>query len=90
MSKHTIKGPRHSREIQRVDEQAGVMDLPAAAGAHETPKLLLIRPSLVRSLLLEGAERSKLTLSGDDLFHGGGTEGADQLVLQVRDAHVET
>jgi hypothetical protein len=66
------------------------LDLPAAAGAHETPKLLLIRPSSVRGLLLESAERSKLTLSGDDIFHGGSTEGADQLVLQVRDAHVET
>jgi hypothetical protein len=66
------------------------LDLPAAAGAHETPKLLFIRPSSVRSLVLEGAERSKLTLSGDDLFHGGSTDGADQLVLQVRDAHEET
>ncbi len=47
-------------------------------------------PSLPRRLLLEGTERSKLTLSGNDLFHGGGTEGADQLVLQIRDAHVET
>ena len=26
----------------------------------------------------------------DDLLHGGGTEGADQLVLQVGVAHVET
>jgi hypothetical protein len=26
----------------------------------------------LRRLLLEGAERSKLTLGGNDLFHGGG------------------
>ena len=90
VGKHTIQRPRHSCEIQRVDQQARVLDLPAPAGAHETPKLLLIRASLVRSLLLQGAERSQLTLSGDDLFNGGGTEGADQLVLQVCDAHVET
>lgn len=32
----------------------------------------------------------KLTLSSDDLFHGGGTESPDQLVLQVCDADVET
>jgi hypothetical protein len=45
---------------------------------------------LPRRLLLEGAEGSKLSLSVDDLFHGGGTKSADQLVLQVCDAHVET
>src|SRR5439155_25487286 len=31
-----------------------------------------------------------VTLTLDDLFHGGGAEGADQLFLQVCDAHVET
>ena len=40
-------------------------------------------------LLLEGAERSKVALRVDDLLHGGGAERADQLVLQVCDAHVE-
>jgi hypothetical protein len=46
--------------------------------------------SLPRRLLLEGAERSKLTLRVDDLFHSGDTESADQFVLQVCDAHVKT
>ena len=46
-------------------------------------------PSLPRGLLLEGTERSEVALSVDDPFNGGRTEGADQLVLQVRDAHVE-
>jgi hypothetical protein len=45
---------------------------------------------LPRGLLLKGAERSKLTLGVEDLFHAGGTERADQLILQVCDAHVET
>src|ERR687898_293428 len=75
--------------MQRVDEQARVSDLPASATTHEAPKLLLSGPSLPRRLLLEDAERSKLTLGVEDLFHGGGTEGADQLILQVCDAHVE-
>jgi hypothetical protein len=78
------------REIKRVDEQTRVSDLPPAAAAHEAPKLLLSGPSLPRRLLLQGTERSKLTLSVDDVFHGGRTESADQLVLQVCDAHVET
>jgi len=59
-------------------------------GAEEAPELVLSGPSSPRRLLLEGAERFKVTLSVDDLFHGGDTEGADQLVLQVCDAHVET
>jgi hypothetical protein len=77
-------------EIKRLDEQTRVSDLPPAAAAHEAPKLLLSGPSLPRRLLLQGTERSKLTLSVDDLLHGGGTESADQLVLQVCDAHIET
>ena len=43
-----------------------------------------------RSLLLEGAEGSELSLSVDDLLHGSGTESADQLLLQVCVARVET
>src|SRR6266540_2004906 len=90
MSKYTVQRPRHLGEIQGVDEQGSVSNLPPAAAAHKAPELLLSGPSLPRWLLLEGAERSELTLSVHDLFHGGGTEGADQLVLQICDAHVET
>ncbi len=90
MSKYPIQRPRHFGEIQRIDKQTRVSDLPAAAAAHEAPKLCLLRPPLPRRLLLEGAERSKVSLSADDPFDGGGTEGADQLVLQVCDAYVET
>jgi hypothetical protein len=32
----------------------------------------------------------KLTLGGEDLLHGGGTDRADQPILEVRDAYVET
>jgi hypothetical protein len=89
MSEYQVKRPRHSVEIERIDEQTRVSDLPPASATHETPKLLLGGPSLPGSLLLERAEGPKLTLSVDDPFHGGGTESADQLVLQVCDAHVE-
>src|SRR6266508_1406933 len=88
-SKDAVERPRHLGEIERLDQQTRVSDLPAAATAHEPPKLLLIGPSLPRRLLLEGAEGSEVALSVDDLFHGGGTERADQLVLEVCDAHVE-
>lgn len=77
-------------EIERIDKQAGVSDLPAATAAHEAPKLLLVGPSLPRRLFLEGAKRPKVTLRADDLFHRGGAESADQLVLEVCDADVKT
>jgi len=90
MSKYQGKRPRHLGEIKRVDEQPRVSDLPAAAAAHEAPKLLLSGPSSPLGLFLEGAEGSKVSLSVDDLFHAGGTKSADQLVLKVCDAHIET
>jgi hypothetical protein len=89
MSQDTIERPRHAGEVQRVDEQLRVADLPATVGADEAPKLCLAAASSPRRLLLEGAERSKLALGRDDLFHTGGAKAADQLVLQVGDADVE-
>ena len=47
-------------------------------------------PPLPGGLLLERAEGPKFSLRSDDFFHGGGAEGADQRVLEVFDAHVET
>jgi hypothetical protein len=89
VSQYTIQRPRHAREIQRVDEQPRVPDLPAAVSADEAPELLGAAPCSPRRLLLERAERSKLALRLDDLFHTGRTKAAEQLVLQVSDAHVE-
>lgn len=88
--KDTIERPRHAREVQRINQQPRVADLPAAVGADEPPKLRLAAPSSPRRLLLERAERSKLPLALDDLFHSGGTKAADQFLLQVGDADVET
>ena len=42
-----------------------------------------------RRLLLKSAERAELALSVHHLLHGGGTESADELVLEVGDTHVE-
>jgi len=84
MSKYQVKRPRHLGEIKRLDEQTRVPDLPAAAAAHEAPKLLLIGPSLPRRLLLEGAERSKLSLSVNDPFHRGGTIRSTEAAPRAR------
>jgi hypothetical protein len=88
MSKDPIERSRHGREVQRVDQQPRVAGLPAAVGADEAPELRLAAASLPR-LLLERAERPKLTLALDDLFHRGGTKAADQLVFKVSVADIE-
>ena len=90
MSQNQVKRPRHLREFERLDEQARVADLSASAAAQPPPKLRLSRPSLPGGLLLQGAERSKVSLSLGDLLHGPGAESADQLLLQISYAHVET
>jgi hypothetical protein len=90
VSKYQVERPRDLGEIERLDEQARVSDLSAAAAAHEAAELLLDGPSLPRRLLLEGTEGSEVTVGIDDLFHRGGTESADQFVLQICDADVET
>src|SRR5207245_11072583 len=90
MGKDTVQRPRHLGEIERIDQQGRVSDLPATAASHEAPELFLMGPSLPRRLLLEGAERLELTLGVDDPLHGGCTEGTDQVVLLVCDAHVGT
>ena len=41
MSQRPVERPRHLSEIQRIDEQPCVPDLPAAAAAHEASQLLL-------------------------------------------------
>jgi hypothetical protein len=89
MRKHTVQRARNLRQIQGVDEQARVLDLPAAAGAHEAPKLRFFGAIPLRRLPLEGAEDPELALGVDDVFHGSDTERADQLVLEVRDTDVE-
>ena len=52
----------------------------------EAPKLLLDRPASLIGLLLHDAKRPELALCVDDLLDGIATEGADQLVLEIRHA----
>ena len=89
MSEEPLERPRDLSEVERLDEQLGISDLPPAAAAHEAPQLLVARPALPGGLLLECAERSEVSLLGDDLLDGGHTECADQLVLEVRVADEE-
>src|SRR5512132_569489 len=73
-----------------MDEQPCVTDLPAAPAAHESSQLFLSGPSAPCRLFLERAERVEVSLGRDHPFDRVGPERPDQLVLEIRDADVET
>src|SRR5438067_1938898 len=89
-SQSRIEWPRHTGEINRLDHSGRRLDLAAAVGAEEAPQLNFRLPRPPLRLPLERAEGLELALPFDDSFHRGDAESADQLVLQVRDAQVET
>ena len=82
-------GSGHACEIQRVDQRRRRSDLAAAVRTEESSEPFLIGPSTPLRLALEGPEGLQLALSLDDPLNGVGAEGADQLVLQIFDAHEE-
>ena len=89
MREHEVERSGHLGVVERLDEETRVADLPAAAAAHEAPELVLGGPALPLRLLLQGAEGAKVPVSLDDLLDRVGTEGANQLLFEVGDAHVE-
>jgi hypothetical protein len=86
MCEHTVERSRYAGEVERLDEESPVPDLPVR---HEAPELLLVRAVTMRFLLLVGTERPELAVLGEDALDGVGAEGADELVLQVGVAHEE-
>src|SRR5215471_62744 len=86
---YAVQRPGHAGEIERIYEQRRGLDLAAAVRAQEAAELLGVGPSPPGRLLLELAERFQLPRSVDDPLHRRDAERADELVLQVRDAHVE-
>src|SRR4029077_10647241 len=64
-----VQRPRHPTEIESLDQQPCVADLPAAAAAHEAPQLLPGLATAPFGLLLQCAKRSHVALSGNDRFH---------------------
>jgi hypothetical protein len=76
------------REVQRLDEAAGVLDL-AGAAAEEAAKLALDRATVPLRLPLERAERREIAVVRENLLDRVRAEGADQLVLEVQFADVE-
>jgi hypothetical protein len=89
MDKDAVEWSRDASEVESLDEQARVLDLPARAASHEAAKLLLSRASLPLRLLLEGAERADVAVSRENVFDRGDAEGPNQLGLEIGLAHVE-
>ena len=89
MGEHPLERTRHASRVERVHEQRSVLDLPPTRRAQEAPQLGIERPFPLRGLLLKRAERSQLALLGDDALDDVWAECANELVLQVRLAHVE-
>jgi hypothetical protein len=90
MGKDSFERPGHLLELEHFDEQLRVADLPTATAAHEASQLFLSGAPAPLGLLLERAEGSEVTFSIDDFDYRGDAQRADQLILEIRDAHVET
>lgn len=89
IGENSVEWSRDAVEIERVDEDAGVADLAAPAAAHEPAQLFLDGTATPRRHLLEGPEAMEITVAAQDVFDGYRTERANQLILQIRDAHEE-
>jgi hypothetical protein len=89
MGEDSVEWPRDALEIERIDEQAGVADLATSAAAHEPPKLLLGGTAAPLRHLLQRPESMEITVGAEDFFDGRHAKRTNQLILQVRDAHVE-
>src|SRR5262249_48162629 len=86
MCEHPGERPRDPAEVERLDEQARVPDLPVS---QPTVQLRFDRLVAVLDLLLERLEPRKIALLLGDLQHDTGAVGADELVLEVDLADVE-
>ena len=89
MAEHTVERPRNAGEIDRLDEYSRVADVPAVRAAQETAQLRFDTPPSPRRLLLESAEGPEVALGVKNLFDRGGTERANELVLEVCDTNEE-
>jgi hypothetical protein len=84
-----VQRPRNSCEIERLDQKPRVLDL-AGTAAEEAAELALCRPTLPLRLLLERAKGREVSVPRENLLDGLRAERADQFVLEVRVADIET
>jgi len=82
----SVERPRHTLEVERLDEEHGV---PLLAIPHEAVQLFLERPGAMRRLLLVRAERAQLALHLEHALHSVRPDRTRQLVLEIARAGVE-
>src|SRR5213595_1752398 len=81
---------RQPVQIHRTGEQARVAELAPGAADQAPPSLCPGRLTAPLGLPLQAAARAEISLRVNERFNPGGADRADQLVLQVLDADVET
>ena len=86
MGEDRSKRPRDTVEIERVDDQGPVLELPVP---EKTAELCLDRPLPMRGLLLVGAERTQFALRLEKFLHRRRAQCTGQLILQVGVARKE-
>jgi hypothetical protein len=84
-----IQRLRHAAQLELVNEQRRVLMLATAAGAHEPAQPGLFRSIALRRLVLEDPVRMQIAVPFEEPLDCGRSEGADELVLQILDAHEE-
>jgi hypothetical protein len=76
-------------EVERLDEEPGIQDLAPSAAAQEPVELLFAGAIAPRRHLLQRPKTVQIVVGPKDLLDPRRTERADQLLLQVGDAHEE-
>jgi hypothetical protein len=89
MGEDPVEWPGDAVEIERVDKQAGVADLAPSPTAHEPVELLFRGAIAPRRHLLKRPKSVEIVVDPKDLLDPRRTERADQLLLQIGDAHEE-
>src|SRR5215472_2298472 len=89
-AEHGVERIRQPVEIHRPGEQAPVPELAPGTAAQEPPQLCPVGLTAPFRLPLQAAERAEISLRLNERFNPGRADRADQLVLQILDADVES
>ena len=89
MGEYPVERAGHTGEVERLGQETGVPDLAASAAAQEPVELLLDGAVPPRGHLLERPKPVQIVVGSKDLLDPWRTERADQLLLQIGDAHEE-
>ena len=84
-----VERPWNALEVECLDHDARVTELAASAATHEPSQLLFGRAAAPRRHLLERPKAMQITVGLEELLDRRRAQRANQLVLEVRVAHIE-